>query len=290
MARDQWAAWLGERRHAGDQEVLRQHLEILAPIRDRVVENARIIEGDRVLDVGCGDGLIAFAAADVVGPAGRVYFSDVSLDLLKRCQELAEERGVLGRCVFARGKASDLAAVPDRGVRAVTMRSVLIYEADKRAAFAEFLRVLEPGGRVSLFEPINRFTFPEPDERFLGYDVTPVADLATRVKAVFRAVQPPTDPMLDFDERDLVALAERAGFGEVHAQVSIDVGPVAAQPWTTVLHSAGNPRIPTLAEAMREALTEQETTRLTDHLRPLVEQGDGRRRAASVHLWAARPD
>lgn len=289
MTRDQWAAWLGERRHAGDPEVLRRHLEVLAPIRDRVLANAAITEGQTVLDVGCGDGLIAFAAADMVGARGRVIFSDVSDDLLRRCHDLAEERGVLDRCQFARGRASQLAAVADRDVHAVTMRSVLIYESAKQDAFAEFFRVLRPDGRLSLFEPINRFAFPEPSDRFLGYGVGPVAGLAAKVRSVFQAVQPPSDPMLDFDERDLVTFAERAGFAEVHAQVTIDIGPIAPQPWPAVLNSSGNPRIPTLGEAMREALTEAEAAQLTDHLQPLVEQGHGRRRSAAIHLWALRP-
>jgi ubiquinone/menaquinone biosynthesis C-methylase UbiE len=289
MAQDQWAAWLGERRHAGDPEVLRRHLEVLAPIRDRVIANAAVAEGQAVLDVGCGDGLIAFAVADAVGPGGRVIFSDVSADLLARCRDLAAEAGVLERCEFARGPASDLAAVADGVVDVVTMRSVLIYEAAKRDAFAEFFRVLRPGGRLSLFEPINRFGFPEAADRFLGYDVAPVAALATKVKLVYQAIQPPTDPMLDFDERDLVTFAEAAGFTEIHAQVSIDIGPLNPQPWPTLLNSSGNPRIPTLGEAMREALTDAETDQLSAHLRPLVEQGTGRRRSASTYLCAARP-
>ena len=41
-------------------------------------------------------------------------------------------------------------------------RSVLIYVDDKRASFAALHRVLRPGGRVSMFEPINRFGHPEP--------------------------------------------------------------------------------------------------------------------------------
>jgi SAM-dependent methyltransferase len=41
----------------------------------------------------------------------------------------------------------------------VTTRSVLIYVQHKDAAFREFHRVLRPGGRVSIFEPINNY-FP----------------------------------------------------------------------------------------------------------------------------------
>jgi arsenite methyltransferase len=123
---------------------------------------------------------------------------------------------------------------------------LLIYEPDKAAAFAEFHRVPRPGGRLSLFEPINRFTFPEPADRFYGYDITPVADLVAKLKEVYDAIQPPgSDPMLDFDERDLVTLAEHTGFGEVHTQLTIDIRPPEPLPWHAMLNSSGNPRIPT---------------------------------------------
>ena len=93
--------------------------------------------------------------------------------------------------------------------------------------------------------------------------------------------------MLDFDERDLVRLAEHAGFGEVHAQLAIDIHPPEPLPWDAMLNSSGNPRIPTPAEAMRQALTVEEVDRLTAHLRPLVEQGCGKRRTATAYLWGS---
>ncbi|WP_348240817.1 methyltransferase domain-containing protein, partial [Salmonella enterica] len=52
--------------------------------------------------------------------------------------------------------AETLEGIADSSVDVVTTRSVLIYVDDKAAAFAAFHRVLKPGGRVSLFEPINR--------------------------------------------------------------------------------------------------------------------------------------
>lgn len=287
--RDQWAAWLAERRHAGNPEELRRQLEFLAPIRDRVLASAALAAGKQVLDVGCGDGLIAFAAAEAVGASGSVTFSDVSADLLNRCRAVAADAGLLDRCRFVQAPARDLSPVQDASVDAVTLRSVLIYETGKASAFAEFRRVLRPGGRLSLFEPINRFTVPEPPDRFSGYDVAAVIDPAAKVKAVYDAIQPPgSDPMLDFDERDLVALAERAGFEEVHLHLEIDVNRPEPRPWEVTLNSSGNPRIPTLAEAMGQALTPGEAERLTAHLRPLVEQGDGWRQMAVAYLWAVR--
>jgi arsenite methyltransferase len=281
---DQWAAWLLHRRHGGDPELLRHSLAALAPIRDKVIANAALAPGNTVLDVGCGDGLIAFAAAEAVGAGGKVIFSDVSSDLLDRSRELATQRGLLDRCRFVQAPASHLSGIDDETVDAVTLRSVLIYEPDKAAAFAEFYRALRPGGRLSLFEPINRFSKP-----FGGYDLGPVAELAAKVRKIYEAIQPAeSDPMLNFDERDLVEFAERAGFDELQLQLTIDVRPSPPFPWTAMLNIAGNPRLPTLAEAMCQALTPDEVERLSAHLQPVVEQGHGRQRKTVCYLSALR--
>ncbi len=262
-------------------------------MRDRVIANARLSPGSRVLDVGCGDGFIAFAALDAVGPSGQVVFADVSTDLLERCRALAGEAGVLDRCRFLEASASDLSSVESATVDAVVLRSVLIYEPEKGRAFTEFHRVLRPGGRLSLFEPVNRFGHPEPEDKLHGYDVAAVADLASKVKAVYESHQPPQScTMVDFDERDLLGLAEDAGFDDVHLCFEVDVEEYRSSPWRTsweaLLHSAFNPLAPTLAEAMAEALSAEESARLCDHLHPLVVEGRGQVRRAAAYLWAAR--
>src|SRR3712207_3084521 len=86
--------------------------------------------------------------------------------------------------------------------------SVLIYVKDKRRAFAEFHRVLRRGGRISLFEPINRFGMAERSCTW-GYDLNgEAAKLMAKLSTHEATFQPPDDPMLDFDERDLLRLAE----------------------------------------------------------------------------------
>ena len=129
--RDQWAEWMLERRHGSDPELLRQQLALLAVVRDQVLTNAAIEPGQAVLDVGCGDGLIGFAAAEAVGPTGTVMFSDISDDLLDLCRDLATQHGLLDRCQFVQVPASCLAGIDDQSVDAVALRSVLIFEADK---------------------------------------------------------------------------------------------------------------------------------------------------------------
>lgn len=296
--RDKWAEWLLHQRCAGDAGKHEAALEHYRGWRDRVLENARPAEGETLLDVGSGDGLIAFGALDLVGERGRVIFSDVSQDLLDHSRSLAAEMGVLERCRFVRAPADDLSPIGDASVDAVTTRSVLIYVVDKARAFGEFHRVLRAGGRVSIWEPINRFGlpgYPEDGSLFAGYDTAPVQDLARKVYAVFRRIQPhDADPLLDFDERDLLAFAHDAGFGEVHLDFEAWIAPYGAsgddhsRDWESFFRIPGNPEIPSVEGAMAEVLTPQEAERFVAHLRPLVEAGRGTERVAVARLWAVK--
>ena len=289
-ARDQWAEWLAERRFGGDPEIERRFSEELAQRADKVLNYADLAEGETLLDVGCGEGLIGFRALE--RGAGTVIFSDISHDLLDFCRAATTRFGTAERCRFVRADADDLAAIDDGSVDIVTTRSVLIYVADKASAFREFARVLRPGGRISLFEPINRFAGREyADEKWMGYDVTPIREIAGKLRAVYEAIQPrDTDPMLDFDERDLLDLAEGAGFFPLHLNLDAEITASEPRSWDGFLNTAGNPRIPTLGEAMQQALTADERQAVIEHLRPLVEGGRGTWRMASAHVWATKPE
>lgn len=288
-ATDQWAQWLLHRRFAGDPEQLQNLLAMLYPVRDRVLRNADLKPRDVLLDVGTGDGLLAFGALAQVGGQGQAIFSDISQDLLSHCQGLARAIGAEERCRFLLASADDLHALGDCLVDAVTTRSVLIYVKAKQQAFHEFYRVLKPGGRISLFEPINRVSYPEAPHLFSGYGITPVMEIAHKVRDYYDAVQPPeSSPMLDFDERDLVAFAEKAGFQDIHLDLELRVTASPRRDWETLIHTSFNPLWPTLAEAMQVSLTPDEATQLTTHMRPLVEAGQGTYRSAYAYLWATK--
>jgi hypothetical protein len=95
--------------------------------------------------------------------------------------------------------------------------------------------------------------------------------------------------MVDFNERDLVSFAEKAGFKEVYLELLIEVRPIPEKvTWERFLRYAANPKVPTIEEAMQEALTPEEANLLTLYLRPLVEQGQGVRRSALAFLWATK--
>lgn len=291
---DRWARWLLERRFGSDQAMQERLLDYLGLVRDRVLDNAALEPGEMLLDVGTGDGLIAFGALQRLGQEGGLVFSDVSQELLERCRALADELGMAERCRFVRAAAEDLSAIDSGSVDVVTTRSVLIYVADKRRAFAEFARVLRPGGRLSIFEPINRYFGLEPPrgQWWGGYDISQVQELADRVHAVYERAQPrDRDPMLDFDDRDLVRLAEQAGFGPIRLTLEVEVEPGGGwhPGWDAFYRAAPNPNAPTLEEAVTHALRRPEAEAFVSHLRRQVEQRQGVKRIAGAYLSAWKP-
>jgi arsenite methyltransferase len=284
---DRWAAWLAQLRTSGDPGEHKRGFDRLVTWRDRILDNAELRPGEVLLDVGCGEGLVGFGA--IGRGAGEVLFSDISQELLDFCKRTADELSALDRSRFVLGGAEDLGEIADESVDVVTTRSVLIYVADKEAAFAEFFRVLRPGGRVSLFEPINRFARTDGDT-WMGYDLSSVKDAARKVLAVFERLQPPdTDPMLDFDERDLLEHAERAGFFPTRLELECRIEEPLFRDWEMLAATPMNPQIPSLRQAMDEALTEAEREQLEAQLRPLVEGGRGVARSAHVFLVGTRP-
>ncbi len=249
---DCWADWVLARRDGGST----RGLSHMTGVRDAVLAGADVSNGTVLVDVGCGDGLIGLAALDRVGDDGHVVFVDVSQPLIDLCRARVREAGLEGRASFVVGDAVELAGIADGTADAVTTRSVLIYVDDKPKALRTFARVLGDGGRLSLWEPINEHGVPEPPGHVNGYDLSAVADLARRVQDVYLARQPPDrDPMLGFDERDLLRWAEEAGFDELSLRLLVeDRRPGPVSDWDGLLDSAPNPRAPTWREAVAEAL------------------------------------
>jgi SAM-dependent methyltransferase len=279
---DKWADWLLHRRDGADAELRERQAPVLHGLRDAVLDRAGIGAGEVLLDVGTGDGLIAFGALE---RGARVIFSDVSPRLLDVCRDRAAP--VLDRCRFVRAAAEDLSGVADGSVDAVTARSVLIYVEEKPAAFREFFRVLRPGGRLAVFEPITSFAAVHGGPSLFGLDLTPVAGLLDKLRGAYR-----DEPaMVGFDERSLLLCARAAGFTAITLdyRAEWDVPEPAPDDWAALLNTAPNPLAPTYAQAIAATLTGEESAELIGCLRERAAAGvPARRTSATAFLRAVR--
>jgi arsenite methyltransferase len=291
---DKWSRWLAETRFGGDKKAAELQTRGLIRVRDTLLKKAGLAEGNVVLDVGAGEGLIGFGALEKVGASGRVIFSDISDACLEKTRAAAEQMGLLDQCSFVRASAEDLGAIESSSVDLVTTRSVLIYLNDKKRALAEFLRVLKPGGRTALFEPIDDRRLKQDADFWLrrawvdreSEEGGAIADLLDRLDDYWQRRLYINEAMTNFNERDLVRMCVEVGFAGVHTEFHLHAGPTPPMSWDALKKSSGNPLIPTNEEAWREIFTEEEMRRFEQHLRPVVERGGGIWRWQSSFTWA----
>jgi ubiquinone/menaquinone biosynthesis C-methylase UbiE len=292
---DEWSAWLLGRRHGNDLAYQRRMLDVVERYRDRVLDGANLSEGMTLADIGAGDGLVAFGAIRRIGKSLRVVLTDISEPLLRHVEETAEKLGVREQCRFVRGSADKLAGLDDASIDAVAMRSVLAYVADKAAAFREFNRVLKPGGRISIADPIFQ------DEAFEACALAKLVKSKPNrpdiefLKLVlkYRSAQFPAtheeamrSPITNYNERDLFRFAREAGFVNVRLELHIELQPAVPISWEAYLDVANHPWAPTLREILRDQFSKEEAERFEQTLRPVVEAGQSVQKQLTVYLTA----
>ena len=295
---DIWFDWLVRTRHGGDprhEQVIRGELE---RIRDRVLLGAQLSPDMTLVDVGSGDGLIAFGALARTAPPLRVILTDISVALLEHAERSAVERGVRDQCTFLHTPAEQLPGIANDSIDVVTTRAVLAYVADKAAALREFYRVLRPGGRISIAEPIFRDNAQElvTLHRMLGVQSAPL-DPRLRLFLRWKSAQFPSSeelmentPITNFSERYLVSLCQLAGFGEIHLELHIDIRKKFTVSWETFLDLSPHPQAPSLRTIMRSDFNEEERRELEAYLRPQVESEQGYERTTIAYLTAIKPE
>jgi arsenite methyltransferase len=293
---DPWFDWLTHRRQGGDKpgESISRDVE---RYRDHVLDGARLAEGMTMVDVGTGDGLVAFGAIARIGPSLKVTLTDISPALLRRAEEAAMRRHVQEQCTFVQGTAEGFPEIAASSADVVTMRSVLVYVADKAAVAREFHRILKPGGRLSIAEPIYRDEALNLDvlTRHLASQPLNAETLDTRLFLRWKAAQLPStmaeineNPLTNFSEHDLVTVFEQAGFADIHLEFHIDVRKLAAESWEKILDAAPRPNTPTLREVLATRFTEEERRHFEARLRPLAESGRTFYRDNMAYLTAVK--
>jgi len=163
----------------------------------RLVQALGLGSGERVLDVGCGTGLLAEHIAGLVGPAGRV----LGIDPLPLRIDIARTRARAG-LAFEVGNAQDLSAIAPASFDVACLNAVLHWLPEKAGPMRELWRVLRPGGRIGIGGGAK-------EQR------SPLRGILGRVlaKPPFDAWPRPQGELSSrVDEHELRALLEGAGF------------------------------------------------------------------------------
>ena len=295
---DEWSRWLLHKRHGGDAVFEQKILAHLQRYADRVLDAAALQPGMTLADIGTGEGLIAFNAIDRIGPSLQVILTDISAPMLSHVRHLARQRGVLGQCRFVECAADHLAGIADASVDVVATRAVLAYVADKPKALREFLRILKPGGRLSLAEPVFY------DDAIAACTLktmveSQASDTADRFRPLlhrWKAAQFPdtqekllASPLTSFTERTLFEMTHGAGFLPVHLELHMELTRTEITSWQVFLASSPHPWAPTLDEILEHQFNAQERAFFEQVMRPLVERGAATTISRTAYVSATKP-
>lgn len=137
----------------------RAALRFFAFAADRMVYRLRLAPGEKVLDVATGTGMVATAAARLVGPSGRVTGIDIAEGMLDQAWENARRQGATNLDMHVMD--AEHLEFRSRYFDAVLCGAGIYYLPDMSSALEEWARVLKPGGRLlftgfspSAFQPM----------------------------------------------------------------------------------------------------------------------------------------
>jgi len=140
---DQIAYWNGP---GGQRWADRQQSQdvVLAPVSNVLVDRAKAMAGERIVDVGCGCGAISIALAQKVGRTGHVLGIDISAPMLARARQLAPADA---RIDFALADATIYPFDPASFDLLVSRFGVMFF-AEPTRSFANMRKALRPSGRL----------------------------------------------------------------------------------------------------------------------------------------------
>jgi arsenite methyltransferase len=236
--------------------------------RDEYLDLLALKPGQRVLDVGCGTGVVTRDAVRRVTPGGRAVGLDSSAEFLALARGLAREAGLDGVIEFREGNALAL-PFGNGEFDAALAATVLAHIPEGHRAIPEMVRVVRSGGRVGVFDfDGDAVLISHPDRA-----------LTRRIIAAF-SDQAAVDGWL---VRRLPGLLRRAGLLEVGARA---FAPIEQDP--TGFYARMAARAAEVA-AQAGAITDEERERWLDELAVTGAAGDSLVGRVHVFCWGTKP-
>jgi SAM-dependent methyltransferase len=183
-------------------------------------------------------------------------------------------------------------------VDVVTTRSVLAYVSDKNKAFQEFHRILKPGGRISIAEPVFRddaFKIIAMRKWIEDHPEFPNLRLLRLINQWNSAQLPSTmenlstNPLINYSERDLFSIAKESKFSEIQVELHLNSNPTVSMPWEVYIECSPHPLAPTLKEIMAQNFSLEDREFLEKAMRPVVETGQLEGIERMTYLTAIKP-
>ena len=118
----------------------------LEPARRKLLEMAALNPGEWVLDIACGTGRLTVQFAEIVGPEGEIFGTDISDNMIEIANRTVIEKNIRN-IKFERMEAEEL-QIDDATYDVAICSLGLMYVTDSAKATNEMYRVLKPGGRA----------------------------------------------------------------------------------------------------------------------------------------------
>jgi ubiquinone/menaquinone biosynthesis C-methylase UbiE len=119
----------------------------LEPAQTKLLEMAALQQGETILDIACGTGLLTFQMAERVGPQGALFATDISDQMVARATMGAEQRQ-LKNMKFSRMDAEEM--IVEAAAYDVALCSLgLMYVTDAGRVVNGMVRALKHGGRAA---------------------------------------------------------------------------------------------------------------------------------------------
>lgn len=174
------------------------------PVAEMLLSAADLRPGERVLDVGCGTGVVTRLAAERVGPDGTVAGLDPDPGMLAVARAAAPP----GSAVEWHQASAGSIPLPDGSFDAVLCQMSLQFVPDRAVALSEMRRVLAGDGRLALNVPGPASPAFESLAEAMGRHVSPESDGFVRAVFALHDEDEISDLLRDAGFRDVEVVAE----------------------------------------------------------------------------------